>query len=120
MTAAALRKIGWDGEDAALQAEIMTGAEICGNNQGLVKMYNPLLMKPAADASKPTVERETPTSAVINGNQAPGMLAAVRAADLAAAKALSGSGPIAMVSAYNTSSTPGSEPQTFALRLPLL
>ena len=30
MTAAALRKIGWDDEDAALQAEIMTAAELCG------------------------------------------------------------------------------------------
>lgn len=37
-TASALMKIGWDAEDAALQADIMCGAEICGNNQGLVKM----------------------------------------------------------------------------------
>ena len=75
-TAAALRMIGWDEEDAALQAEIMTAAELCGNNQGLVKMYQPALMAPAADAAKPTVERETPTSAVVNANQSPGMLAA--------------------------------------------
>ena len=40
-TAAALRKIGWDDEDAALQAEIMTAAELCGNNQGLVKCGPP-------------------------------------------------------------------------------
>ena len=79
-TAAALRAIGWDDEDAALQAEIMTAAEICGNNQGLVKMYQPALMAPAANAAKPTIERETATSAVVNANQSPGMLAAVRAA----------------------------------------
>lgn len=64
-------------------------------------------MKPAPNASKPTIERETPTSAVINANQAPGMLAAVKAADLAAKKVLSGAGPIAMVSAYNTSTSSG-------------
>ena len=46
-TKAALKMIGWDDEDAGLQAEIMTAAELCGNNQGLVKMYQPALMAPA-------------------------------------------------------------------------
>ena len=102
-TAQALRKIGWDDEDASLQAEIMVSAELCGNNQGLVKMYQPELMAPAPGASKPTVERETPTSAVINANQSPGMLAAVMAADLAAAKAK----PVAIVGAHNSSTSSG-------------
>ena len=66
-TAAALRKIGWDEEDAGLQAEIMTAAELCGNNQGLVKMYQPTLMAPGPGCSKPTIERETATSAVVRG-----------------------------------------------------
>ncbi len=57
----AQKKCGWDDEDAALQAEIMTAAELCGNNQGLVKMYQPALMAPSPGASKPTVERDTPT-----------------------------------------------------------
>jgi LDH2 family malate/lactate/ureidoglycolate dehydrogenase len=105
-TTAALRKIGWDEEDAALQAEIMTAAELCGNNQGLVKMYNPALMAPSPGASKPTIERETATSAVVNANQSPGMLAAITAADLAAEKAVS-AGPIAIVSAMNTSTSSG-------------
>ena len=65
-TAQALRMIGWDDEAADVQAEIMTAAELCGNNQGLVKMYQPALMAPSPGASKPTVERDTPTSAVIN------------------------------------------------------
>ena len=106
-TAAALRKIGWDDEDANLQAEIMTAAELCGNNQGLVKMYQPALMAPSPGASKPTVERETPTSAVVNANQSPGMLAAVMAADLAVAKVQASEGPIAIVGAYNTSTSSG-------------
>jgi len=104
-TAKALRAIGWDDEDAALQAEIMTAAELCGNNQGLVKMYNPALMAPAPDAAKPVVERETATTAVVNANQAPGMLAAVTAADLATEKALAGG--VSVVSAYNTSTSSG-------------
>jgi LDH2 family malate/lactate/ureidoglycolate dehydrogenase len=82
-------------------------AELCGNNQGLVKMYNPALMAPSPGTSKPTVERETATSAVINANQSPGMLAAVSAADLALKKLKSQGGPIAIVTAYNTSTSSG-------------
>jgi len=105
-TAKALMKIGWDEADATLQAEIMTAAEVCGNNQGLVKMYNPVLMKPAEGASKPTIERDTGSSAVVNGNQSPGMLAASMAADLAVQKVKAGV-TIAIVSAYNTSTSSG-------------
>lgn len=107
MTAAALRKIGWDEEDAGLQAKIMTAAELCGNNQGLVKMYNPVLMAPSPNTSKPTIERDTPTSAVVNANQSPGMLAAVTAADLAVKKVKESPGPIAIVSAYNAGTSSG-------------
>lgn len=105
-TAKALMKIGWDEEDAELQAGIMTAAEVCGNNQGLVKMYNPVLMKPAEGASKPVVERDTGSSAVVNGNQSPGMVAASMAADLAVEKVKAGV-TIAIVSAYNTCTSSG-------------
>lgn len=106
-TAAALKMVGWDDEDANLQAEIMTAAELCGNNQGLVKMYQPALMAPSPSAAKPTIERETATSAVVNANQSPGMLAAVMAADLAVAKLESQPGPVTLVGAYNTSTSSG-------------
>ena len=121
-TTQALQKIGWDEGDASLQAEIMTSAELCGNNQGLVKMYQPHLMAPSPNAGKPMIERDTLTSAVINGNQAPGMLAAVMAADLAASKVLpvgqddsgsnnsnsnSNSIAISIVSTYNTCTSSG-------------
>jgi LDH2 family malate/lactate/ureidoglycolate dehydrogenase len=104
-TARALQKIGWDEQDAALQAEIMTAAELCGNNQGLVKMYQPAMMAPAPDAGKPERERDTPTSAVINAHQAPGMLAAVTAADLAVEKLQNGT--ISIVCAHNSSTSSG-------------
>jgi len=106
-TKEALKQIGWDDDDASLQAEIMTAAELCGNNQGLVKMYQPEMMAPAPDAAKPTIERETLISAVVNANQAPGMLAAVTAADLAVSKIQSSHLPISIVSAYNTSTSSG-------------
>jgi LDH2 family malate/lactate/ureidoglycolate dehydrogenase len=107
MTAKALKQIGWDDEDASIQAEIMTAAELCGNNQGLVKMYQPLLMAPSPNATKPTIERETPTSASINANQSPGMLAACRAADMAVEKVQTNNGPISIVTTYNTSTSSG-------------
>jgi LDH2 family malate/lactate/ureidoglycolate dehydrogenase len=114
MTAKALKQIGWDDEDANTQAEIMTAAELCGNNQGLVKMYQPLLMAPSPNAAKPTIERETPTSAVVNANQSPGMLAAIKAADMAVEKvqtnsssSSSSSPTIAIVSTYNSSTSSG-------------
>lgn len=109
VTAAALRKLGWDKHEASLQADIMLGAEICGNNQGLVKMYQPALMAPAPGAKKPTIERDTPSSAVVNGNGSPGMLAAVTAADLAADKvtAAADAPAIAIVGTHNTSTSSG-------------
>jgi len=113
MTTKALQMIGWDEEDASLQAQVMTAAELCGNNQGLVKMYQPAMMAPAPDAAKPTTERETPTSAVINANQAPGMLAAIMAADLAVKKvktqddSAAGAPAIAIVCTHNTSTSSG-------------
>ncbi len=105
-TARALQQIGWNVKDAALQADIMIAAELCGNNQGLVKMYQPKQMAPAPGAGVPVVERETPSSAVINANKAPGMLAAVTAADLAVQKVHSGNS-IAMVCAYNSCTSSG-------------
>jgi L-2-hydroxycarboxylate dehydrogenase (NAD+) len=109
-TALALQKIGWDEQDAALQADIMTAAELCGNNQGLVKMYQPALMAPALNHNgKPTLERETNNSAVFNANQSPGMLAAVMAADKAVELVTTkkNGNAIAIVTSYNTSTSSG-------------
>lgn len=82
----------------------MVSAEACGNNQGLVKMYQPALMAPAAGAGEPIVTKDTPQSAVIDGNQAPGMLALSKAVDLAMVKAKGG---IATVGVHNTSTSSG-------------
>jgi LDH2 family malate/lactate/ureidoglycolate dehydrogenase len=106
-TAQALQQIGWNAKDAALQADIMIAAELCGNNQGLVKMYQPKQMAPAPGAGVPSIERETPSSAVLNANKAPGMLAAVTAADLAVQKVLENNNSIAMVCAYNSCTSSG-------------
>lgn len=100
----ALKKCGWGEEAAAIQADIMVAAETCGNNQGLVKMYQPSLMAPAAGAAEPIVTKDTPQSAVIDGQQAPGMLALSMAVELAMVKAKGG---IATVGVHNTSTSSG-------------
>jgi LDH2 family malate/lactate/ureidoglycolate dehydrogenase len=108
VTTQALKKIGWDDDDAALQAEIMTAAELCGNNQGLVKMYQPALMAPADNCGKPEIKRETFNSAVIDAHQAPGMLAAVTAADIAVQKLKSKKdSAISIVCSFNSSTSSG-------------
>jgi LDH2 family malate/lactate/ureidoglycolate dehydrogenase len=109
MTAQALEKIGWDRDDAALQAEIMTAAELCGNNQGLVKMYQPHLMAPSPHyLGKPVVTRETLNSAVIDAQQSPGMLAAVTAVDVAVQKLRDQPDlAVSVVTAHNSSTSSG-------------
>ena len=101
-----LRGVGWEAAEAEIQADIMLYAECHGNNQGLVKLFDPAQMAPAPGAGSPAVERETPLSAVVNGNQAPGMLALSTAIDVAAAKASSGGG-LALVGCRNTSTSSG-------------
>ncbi|GKY92031.1 hypothetical protein MPSEU_000174700 [Mayamaea pseudoterrestris] len=106
-TTKALQMIGWDAQDASLQAEIMTAAEVCGNNQGLVKMYQPTQMQPAPNAGKPFVERSTSNSVVLNANQAPGMLAAVMGADKAIELCTEQHNTIAVVCTHNSSTSSG-------------
>ena len=104
----ALRAVGWDAKNAALQAEIMVYAETHGNNQGLVKLLNPSIMAPAAGAGAPAVERDAACSAVVNGHQCPGMLALVEAVDLAIAKcSADGASGVALVGCHNTSTSSG-------------
>ena len=107
MTTKALRQIGWDDDDAKIQAEVMVSAELCGNNQGLVKMYQPQLMAPSSNVQKPKITRETAISAVIDSQQSPGMIAAMTASNLVVQKVLSSNLPIAMVCTHNSSTSSG-------------
>ena len=100
--------IGWDHDDATIQAEIMVAAELCGNNQGLVKMYDPKMMQPSKDSGKPYWIYETNNSAVLDGNQSPGMLAAVMGADKAIELCSNnGNNTISIVCTNNTSTSSG-------------
>ena len=104
----ALERLGWNHGDAKLQAEIMVHAELCGNNQGLVKLYQPQQMQPAPNRHAPEILRETPQSAVVDARQSPGMLAAVTAADMAVTKLQDNDhSAISIVSSFNSSTSSG-------------
>jgi Malate/L-lactate dehydrogenase len=110
MTRKALCRIGWDDHSAKVQADIMVAAELCGNNQGLVKMYQPNLMAPSSLSvvvNKPIITRETAISAVIDAQQLPGMIAAITASDMVVQKVISSKLPIAIVCTHNTSTSSG-------------
>jgi LDH2 family malate/lactate/ureidoglycolate dehydrogenase len=108
-TAAAMRALGWSASDAETQAEIMLYAELRGSNQGLTKLQQPESMAPtptAATGGGPAVVKDTLVSALVDGNQSPGMLACTRCCDIAVEKCKQGPG-IALVSSFNTKTSSG-------------
>ena len=107
-TSDALRALGWGADDADTQAAVMLYAELRGNNQGLTKLADPPSMAPAAtaDGRGPAVIRESAVSALVDGRQAPGMLALTRCCDIAIEKCSTGPG-MALVASFNTTTSSG-------------
>ena len=65
----------------------------------MTKLAQPESMAPAAASGAPVVVRESVVSALVDGNQAPGMLACTRCCDIAAEKCASGPGIACVLSA---------------------
>ena len=83
----------------------MMYAERHGNNQGLIKLFDPAQMAPKEGSGKPEVERDNKLSAVVNGKQAPGMLALSKAIELAQHRAKAHG--MAIIGVNNTSTSSG-------------
>lgn len=105
-TSRAMQALGWSAEAASFQTEVMLWAEKRGSNQGLTKLADAEGMAPAKGATTPLLTRDTPLSAVVDGRQAPGMLALRLAVDTAASKARAGGG-LAIVGVNSTSTSSG-------------
>lgn len=102
----AVRAVGYRAADAEVLTEIMTFAELHGNDQGISKMYEPSTGLGHSDAEgELAVERETPSSAVVNGNKRAGMVAMNKALALALAKTARGG--FAVTGTRNTSTSTG-------------
>ncbi|MGZ5372268.1 MAG: Ldh family oxidoreductase [Aeromicrobium sp.] len=100
----ALQHYGYTDDEVPLLADVILYAQLRDNNQGIVKLIPPGFSRGTPVGEVQTV-RDTKVSALLDGNQNPGMVVMMRAVDLAIAKA-NGIG-IAIVGTFNTGSSTG-------------
>ncbi|KAJ1476891.1 Malate/L-lactate dehydrogenase [Baffinella frigidus] len=117
----ALLNIGFSAEDSETMTKVMMHAEICGNNQGISKMYRPQDMgfnkeagplifenespQAVVEAGPLIFENESPQAVVVNGNRRSGMVALSKAIDKVVEKA-SATG-FAIAGTHNTCTSTG-------------
>ncbi len=82
----ALLKYGYSGEETAIILEMLMYAQTRGNDQGIVKLIGDGMPK-NAKAQPPTIEKETPTTAIINANLSMEAVAMEQAVTMVIAKA---------------------------------
>lgn len=100
---AGVRKLGYEGEDAEIIAEVLMYAQLRGNNQGVSKIATGGV--PGADTIKPfRVAREHKCGALLSGGHS--MVASVRAADTAVE--LARQHGVGVVASNNTHTSSGS------------
>jgi LDH2 family malate/lactate/ureidoglycolate dehydrogenase len=82
----ALSKYGYSDDESTVILEMLMYAQMRGNDQGIVKLIGAGIPK-NEKAAKPTVEKETPTTAIINANLSMEAIAMEKAVDLVIEKA---------------------------------
>lgn len=82
----ALLKYGYSDEETSIILEMLLYAQTRGNDQGIVKLIGDGMPKNAR-AQPPTIEKETPTTAVINANLSMEAIAMEQAVTMVIAKA---------------------------------
>jgi LDH2 family malate/lactate/ureidoglycolate dehydrogenase len=63
----ALSKYGYSQEEATIILDMLMYAQLRGNDQGIVKLIGQGLPR-SEKARTPTIEKETPTTAIIHAN----------------------------------------------------
>jgi len=96
---AALRYWGYTADEADVVAEVLMYAQLRGSTQGIVKLVGEGIPKDR-QAKTPTVARETPVSALVDGRRSAGILVMARATRLCLEKAQQHG--IAVVGTFNT------------------
>ncbi|MBI2357009.1 Ldh family oxidoreductase [Candidatus Dojkabacteria bacterium] len=100
----ALKKYGYSDEEAQVLREVLMYAQMRGNNQGIVKLIGKGI--PRNTEGKPfEVVKDTPVSALVNGNFTHAMVVMNAIADIAIEKAKTSG--IAIVGNYNTAESTG-------------
>jgi len=104
LTVGALRNQGYDEDEVPVITEILLYAQLRGNNQGVVKLIGKGMPKdPGVKAIE--IEKETPLSVRLNGNQNQAMLVVNRAMEMVLDKA--GKNGFAIAGTNNTSTSSG-------------
>jgi len=86
LTADALKNQGYSEDEISVMSEILLYAQLRGNNQGVVKLIGKGMPKDP-DVKGIEIEKETPLSVRLNGNQNQAMLVVSRALDFILDKA---------------------------------
>ena len=107
LTATALKAIksfGYTDQEAEVIQNILMFAQLRGNNQGVVKLIGNGI--PRRDGvEKPSIEKETPVSALVSGNKTHAMIVMDQLADIAIEKAQKSG--IGIAGNYNSSESTG-------------
>lgn len=82
----ALLKYGYSEEEAEIILDMLMYAQLRGNDQGIVKLIGQGIPK-HEKAQTPTIEKETPTTAIIDANLSMEAIAMQQAVDMVIAKA---------------------------------
>lgn len=104
VTRKAILHYGYDEEETDIILEVLLYAQLRGNNQGIIKLIGAGMPKDP-DAGPIKVVRETPLSAVLDGNRNHGMVVLGRAVSIAIEKASEHG--VGMVGTHNTSTSTG-------------
>jgi len=104
LTTKALKNYGYNDSETAIICNILLYAQLRGNNQGVVKLIGPGIPK-NKQASEIHIEKETPVSARINGNQNQAMLVVSKALEVVLKKVESSG--FGIVGTFNTATSSG-------------
>jgi L-2-hydroxycarboxylate dehydrogenase (NAD+) len=104
LTKKAVRHYGYNDHETDIISDILLHAQLRGNNQGVVKLTGPGIPK-KPHASPPKIVKETPVSALFDGNQTHAMLVMNTVTDTAIQKAKKTG--IGIVGNFNASESTG-------------
>lgn len=99
-----LSKQGYNEQESKIISDILLYAQLRGNNQGVVKLIGKGIPK-REGATTPSIVKETPVSALINGNKTHAMLVMNQITEKAIEKA--GKSGVGIVGNFNTDESTG-------------
>ena len=104
LTLKALSKYGYSDEESTIISEVLLFAQLRGNNQGIVKLIGKGIPR-RPEGQSPTNIKDTPVSALVDGNKTHAIIVMDQLTNIAIEKA--GKSGIGMVGSFNTSESTG-------------